>query len=155
MKYQTGDVITGCMMFIPISIATGYGAFRYLMSVERQDMIFNSVKNLYRRLCVDTNRNLINTCQKKIDELNIMPQNKKKVHAHRKAPIDALRELFEDQQLQINELTETVKKQQEDIRNLKAKWNAKESLEKERKEEEERKKAEDDKSWFWASRTSE
>lgn len=84
-----------------------------------------------------------------------MPQNKKKIHAPRKAPIDALRELFEDQQLQINELTETVKKQQEDIRNLKAKWNAKESLEKERKEEEERKKADDDKSWFWASRTSE
>ena len=153
MKYQTGDVITGCMIFIPISIATGYGAFRYLMSVERQDMIFNSVKNLYRRLFEDTNRNLINTCQKKIDELNIMSSKKKKIPQRK--PIDALRELFEDQQLQINELNETVKKQQEDIRNLKAKWNAKESLEKERKEEEERKKAEDDKSWFWASRTSE
>ncbi len=80
-----------------------------------------------------------------------MPQNKKK-KIHGPKPIDAFRELFEDQQLQINELSETVKKQQDEIRNLKAKWLAKESLEKE-KEKEKEKEAEDT-SWFWASRTS-
>jgi predicted RNase H-like nuclease (RuvC/YqgF family) len=81
-----------------------------------------------------------------------MPQNKKKVHAPRKAPIDAIREMFEDQQLQINDLSETVKKQHDEIRTLKAKWSARESLEKEEKERLER---EADKSWFWAARTSE
>lgn len=150
MKYLTGDAIIGCMMFIPISIATGYGAFRYLMSVERQDMIFNSVKNMWKRLSEDTNLNLINICQKKIGELNIMPQNKKKIHAPK--PIDAIREIIEDQQLQINDLSETVKKQNDEIRSLRAKWSARESLE---KEEKERKEREADNSWFWAARTSE
>lgn len=154
MKYLTGDAIIGCMMFIPISIVTGYGAIRYLMSVERQDMIFNSVKNMLKRLSEDTNLNLINICQKKITELNIMPQNKKKIHGPRKAPIDALRELFEDQQLQINDLTETLKKQNDEIRSLKVKWLAKESLDREIVEKQKAREAEDT-SWFWAARTSE
>lgn len=80
--------------------------------------------------------------------------SKKKVKIQSR-PIDAVREIIEDQQLQISDLIEIVKKQSDEIRTLKAKWNAKESLERERKEEEERKKAEDDKSWFWASRSSE
>lgn len=85
-----------------------------------------------------------------------MPQNKnqkangRKVHGPK--PIDALRELFESQQLEINDLNETVKKQQDEIRTLKAKWSARESLE---REEQERKEREADNSWFWASRTSE
>ena len=82
-----------------------------------------------------------------------MPQNKKKIHGPK--PINALRELFEDQQLQINELTETVKKQNVEIRSLKVKWLAKESLEKEEKERMERQAEQADTSWFWASRTSE
>ncbi len=81
-----------------------------------------------------------------------MSSKKKKVSSSgARRPIDGIRELFEDQQLQINDLTETVKKQQDEIRNLKAKWNAKESLEKEEKEKKER---EEDTSWFWAARTS-
>jgi len=80
--------------------------------------------------------------------------SKKKVKIQTR-PIDAIRELFEEQQLQISDLTDIIKKQDGEIRTLKAKWNARESLEKEKKEEEERKKVEDDKSWFWASRTSE
>jgi len=79
-----------------------------------------------------------------------MSSKKKKIHVTK--PIDALRELFESQQLEINELTETVKKQQDEIRTLKVKWLAKESLEREEKERLER---EADKSWFWAARTSE
>lgn len=79
-----------------------------------------------------------------------MPQNKKKIHGPK--PIDAIREMFESQQLEINDLTETVKKQQDEIRSLKVKWNARESLEREEKERLER---EADKSWFWAARTSE
>ena len=79
-----------------------------------------------------------------------MSSKKKKIHVTK--PIDALRELFEGQQLEINELTETVKKQQDEIRTLKAKWSARESLE---REEKERKEREEDKSWFWAARTSE
>ena len=79
-----------------------------------------------------------------------MSSKKKKIHVTK--PIDALRELFEGQQLEINELTETVKKQQDEIRTLKAKWSARESLE---REEKERKEMEEDKSWFWAARTSE
>ena len=152
MKYQTGDAITGCMIFIPISIATGYGAFRYLMSVERQDMISNSVKNLYQRLFEDTNLNLINIFQKKISELNIMSSKKKKVSSSgARRPIDGIREMMEDLNLQISDLTQIVKDQKEEIRTLKAKWNAKESLEKEEKEKKER---EADQSWFWAARTS-
>ena len=64
-------------------------------------------------------------------------------------PMDAIREIIEDQTLQISDLTELVKKQSEEIRILKAKWRAKESL-----EEEERKKEEEASSWFWAARTS-
>tara|TARA_R100000951_G_scaffold81772_1_gene69473 strand:- start:1454 stop:1705 length:252 start_codon:yes stop_codon:yes gene_type:complete len=83
-----------------------------------------------------------------------MPQNKKKIHGPRKAPIDALRELFEDQQLQINDLTETLKKQNDEIRSLKVKWLAKESLDREIVEKQKAREAEDT-SWFWAARTSE
>ena len=79
-----------------------------------------------------------------------MSSKKKKIHVTK--PIDAIREMFEGQQLEINELTETVKKQQDEIRSLKVKWNARESLEREEKERLER---EADKSWFWAARTSE
>ena len=79
-----------------------------------------------------------------------MSSKKKNIHVTK--PIDALRELFEDQQLQINDLTETLKKQNDEIRSLKVKWNARESLEREEKERLER---EADKSWFWASRASE
>ena len=79
-----------------------------------------------------------------------MPSKKKVKFQPR--PIDAIRELFEEQQLQISDLTDIIKKQNEEIRNLKAKWNARESLEKEEKEKKER---EADSGWFWASRTSE
>ncbi len=79
-----------------------------------------------------------------------MPSKKKVKYQPR--PIDAIRELFEEQQLQISDLTDIIKKQNEEIRNLKAKWNARESLEKEEKEKKER---EADNSWFWAARTSE
>ena len=79
-----------------------------------------------------------------------MPSKKKVKFQPR--PIDAIRELFEEQQLQISDLTDIIKKQDGEIRNLKAKWNARESLE---KEERERKEREADNSWFWAARTSE
>lgn len=65
-------------------------------------------------------------------------------------PMDAIREIVEDQQLQIADLTEILKKQNEEIRTLKAKWNAKDSLEKEKKQKEEAEAS----SWFWAARTS-
>lgn len=81
-----------------------------------------------------------------------MSSKKKKRVETQQRPIDAIRELFEDQQLQISDLTQICKKQSEDIRELKVKWKARESLEKEQREKLER---EADKSWFWASRTSE
>jgi len=77
---------------------------------------------------------------------------KKKVKMVEPRPIDAIRELFEDQQLQIADLTQILKKQSEEIRMLKSKWNARESIE---REEKERKEREADKGWFWAARTSE
>ena len=77
--------------------------------------------------------------------------SKKKVKTQAK-PIDAIREMIEDLNLQISDLTEIVKGQKQEIRELKVKWNARESLEREEKERLER---EADKSWFWASRTSE
>jgi hypothetical protein len=80
-----------------------------------------------------------------------MSSKKKRVQTQQR-PIDAIRELFEDQQLQISDLTQIVKKQGDEIRELKVKWKARESLEKEEREKLER---EADKSWFWASRTSE
>jgi len=76
-----------------------------------------------------------------------MSSKKKKVQPR---PMDAIREIVEDQQLQIADLTEILKKQNEEIRTLKAKWNAKDSLEKERKQKEEAEAS----SWFWAARTS-
>jgi len=79
-----------------------------------------------------------------------MSSKKKKVHQPR--PIDAIREMIEDLNLQISDLTEIVKTQKQEIRELKCKWNARESLEKEEKEKLER---EADKSWFWAARSSE
>ena len=76
-----------------------------------------------------------------------MSSKKKKVQPR---PMDAIREIVEDQQLQIADLTEILKKQNEEIRTLKAKWNAKDSLEKEKKQKEEAEAS----SWFWAARTS-
>lgn len=78
-----------------------------------------------------------------------MSSKKKKVKVER--PIDAIREMIEDQCLQISDLTEIVKKQNEEIRSLKAKWRAKESLEEEAKLEKEKADAS---SWFFASRSS-
>lgn len=79
----------------------------------------------------------------------IMSAKKKKVPIKR--PIDGIRELFEDQQLQIADLTEILKKQNEEIRTLKAKWRAKESIE---EEERLQKEKADASSWFFASRSS-
>jgi len=81
-----------------------------------------------------------------------MSSKKKKVNMNHPKPIDAIRELFEDQQLQIADLTQILKKQSEEIRMLKSKWNARESIE---KEEQQRKEQEADKGWFWAARSSE
>ena len=83
----------------------------------------------------DINLNLINLFQKKINKYIIYMSSKKKKAPPR--PMDAIREIVEDQQLQIADLTEILKKQ-----------NAKDSLEKEKKQKEE------DSSWFWAARTS-
>ena len=83
----------------------------------------------------------------------IMPGNKKKSSPPR--PIDCIRELIEDQQLQINDLTEVVQNQKLEIREIKSKWLARESLEREKREAEERKKSQEDSSWFWAARSSE
>ena len=77
--------------------------------------------------------------------------SKKKVKTQAR-PIDAIREMIEDLNLQIADLTEIVKSQKSEIRELKCKWNARESIE---REERERKEREADESWFWASRTSE
>jgi hypothetical protein len=81
-----------------------------------------------------------------------MSSKKKRINQPQSRPIDAIREMMEDLNLQINDLTEICKKQGEEIRTLKVKINARESLE---REERERKEREADKSWFWASRTSE
>lgn len=81
-----------------------------------------------------------------------MSSKKKKVKMNEPRPIDAIRELIEDQQLQIADLTQILKRQNEEIRMLKSKWNARESIE---REEQERKKREEDKGWFWAARSSE
>ena len=84
------------------------------------------------------------------DDIINMSSKKKRINQQR--PIDAIREMIEDLNLQISDLTEIVKGQKQEIRELKVKWNARESLEREEKERLER---EADKSWFWASRTSE
>lgn len=81
----------------------------------------------------------------------IMPPKRQSIQQR---PIDAIRELIEDQQLQINDLTEVVANQKLEIRELRSKWNAKESIEREKKEAEEQKKLESS-SWFFAARTSE
>ncbi len=80
-----------------------------------------------------------------------MSSKKKRVQTQQR-PIDAIREMIEDLNLQISDLTQIVKEQKSEIRELKVKWNARESLEKEEREKLER---EADKSWFWAARTSE
>jgi len=81
-----------------------------------------------------------------------MSSKKKKRVEIQQRPIDAIREMMEDLNLQISDLTEISKKQSEEIRSLKVKWNAKESLE---RDEKLKKASESDSSWFWASRTSE
>jgi len=97
------------------------------------------------------NQNLINFYQKKIGNIDIMPPRRK---PPQQRPIDCIRELIEDQQLQINDLTEVVANQKLEIRELRSKWNARESIEREKKEAEEQKKLESS-SWFFAARTSE
>jgi hypothetical protein len=80
----------------------------------------------------------------------IMPPKRKTIQR----PIDCIREIIEDQQLQINDLTEVVANQKLEIRELKSKWNAKENIEREKREAEEQKKLESS-SWFFAARSSE
>ena len=112
---------------------------------------YNLAINLRWLSLEDINRNLINIYQKKIIEINnIMSSKKKKVQTQAR-PIDAIREMMEDLNLQISDLTQIIKKQDEEIRSLKSKWNARESIEREDREKKER---EADKGWFWASRTS-
>ena len=79
-----------------------------------------------------------------------MSSKKKKVIVNR--PIDAIREMIEDQTLQISDLTEIVKKQNEEIRGLKAWRRARESLEEELRLEKEKA---DSASWFFAGRSAE
>ena len=79
-----------------------------------------------------------------------MSSKKKKVQPQSR-PIDAIREMIEDQCLQISDLTEILKKQSEEIRTLKAWRRARESLEEEERLEKEKA---DSSSWFFASRSS-
>ena len=78
-----------------------------------------------------------------------MSSKKKKVVVNR--PIDAVRELFEVQQLQIVDLTEILKKQSQEIRTLYQLLKSQETIEKERLEKQKAENA----SWFFASRSSE
>ena len=80
-----------------------------------------------------------------------MSSKKKRVQPQSR-PIDAIREIIEDQQLQISDLTEIVKKQNEEIRALKAWRRARESLEEEARLEKEKADAS---SWFFAARSAE
>jgi hypothetical protein len=82
-----------------------------------------------------------------VNDIILMSSKKKKAPPR---PMDAIRLMIEDQTLQISDLTEIIKKQGEEIRTLKARLNAKDSLEKERKQKEEAEAS----SWFWAARTS-
>jgi len=61
-------------------------------------------------------------------------------------PMDAIREMIEDQVLQISDLTEIVKKQSEEIKILKDKFLEEETRQQKIKDE--------SSSWFFASRTS-
>jgi len=79
-----------------------------------------------------------------------MSSKKKKIKVDR--PIDAVREMMEDLNLQISDLTEILKKQEAEIRTLKAWRRARESLEDEARLEKEKA---DSSSWFFASRSSE
>ena len=75
-------------------------------------MKFSSVKTSLKQSLSDTSQNLIDLFQKKINRLIIiMPK-------HPPRPIDALRQLFEDQQEQINSSSEIIDKQQEQINDL-------------------------------------
>ena len=80
-----------------------------------------------------------------------MSSKKKRVQTQAR-PIDAVREMIEDQTLQISDLTEILKKQEVEIRTLKAWRRARESLEDEARLEKEKA---DSSSWFFASRSSE
>ena len=86
-------------------------------------MKLSSVKNSLSQLLSDTSQNLIDFCQKKINKLiNIMPK-------HPPRPIDAIRELFEGQQEQLNELSKIILTQEGKIKKLEDK--IKEDLKKE------------------------
>ena len=148
MKCQIGDAIIGCMKSTLKNIGTGVNHILFLTSVGSRGMKYNSVKNSLMLWLEDINLNLINLFQKKINKYIIYSSKKKKVPVQR--PMDAIRLMVEDQCLQISDLTEIIKKQGEEIRTLKARLNAKDSLEKEKKQKEEAEAS----SWFWAARTS-
>ena len=86
-----------------------------------------------------------------VKDIILMSSKKKRVQPQSR-PIDAIREIIEDQQLQISDLTEIVKKQNEEIRALKAWRRARESLEEEARLEKEKADAS---SWFFAARSAE
>lgn len=152
MKYRIGEWITGCMTSTLKNIETGLNHMPCLTWGDNLAIKYISVKNSLKRWLKDIKQNLIDLSHKKIiDDIINMSSKKKRIQPQSR-PIDAIREMMEDLNLQINDLTEICKKQGEEIRSLKVKINARESLE---REERERKEREADKSWFWASRTSE
>ena len=159
MKYRIGELITGCMKSTLKNIGYGLSRFPCLTWGDNLAIRFILVKNTLMRCCEDINRNLIDLSHKKIfDDIINMSSSKADLRSKKKRvqtqarPIDAIREMMEDLNLQISDLTHIIKKQDEEIRSLKSKWNARESIE---REERERKEREADKSWFWASRSSE
>lgn len=152
MKYRIGEWITGCMKSTLKNIGYGLSRIPCLTWGDNLAIKYTSVKNMLMRWSEDINRNLIDLFHKKMfNDIINMSSKKKRVQTQQR-PIDAVREMIEDLNLQIADLTEIVKSQKNEIRELKCKWNARESLEKEEKEKLER---EADKSWFWAARSSE
>ena len=126
MKYRIGDAITGFTMYILRNIGNGLNRIPCIIVGEHLAMKLSSVKNSLNQLLSDTSQNLIDFCQKKINKLsNIMPQRSSRPIR----PIDAIRQLFEDQQGQINELSKIILTQEGKIKKLEDK--IKEDLKKE------------------------
>ncbi len=135
-----------CMSRLPYKLIHTFSS--YLTSFS--DVVNHKFSlSYYNYLCELNLKSNLKSNFKNIKDI-IMSSKKKKAPIQR--PIDGIREIIEDQTLQISDLTQILKKQNEEIRSLKAWRRARESLEEEERLEKEKA---DTSSWFFASRSSE
>jgi len=136
MRFQIGDVITGCTKCIPKNIGDGINKLVYRIWGVSQDMKYNLIPDLLKQSLKDIKQNLIDSFQKKIIRINILTKMPKyQTRLPDIKPIDRVVESMEFMSAQISDLIDMIQDQEKRLKVLENKQKVREDLEKERAEE--------------------